>query len=80
MVATISMFPRGSRGKIPARDMGWFDYVAVVHPVDDPALKHMLSQGYANPFIHHLTWGLVPPRRTGEDNFVYASRACAVHG
>ena len=57
-----------------ARDRGWFDYVAVVHPVDEPALKHMLSQGYGNPFIHHLTWGLVPPRRTGEDNFVYASR------
>ena len=57
-----------------ARDRGWFDYVAVVHPVDEPALRHMLSQGYGNPFIHHLTWGLVPPRRTGEDNFVYASR------
>lgn len=61
-------------GENSARDRGWFDYVAVVHPVDEPALKHMLSQGYANPFIHHLTWGLVPPRRTGEDNFVYASR------
>ena len=57
-----------------ARDRGWFDYVAVVHPVDEPALKHMLSQGSGNPFIHHLTWGIVPPRRTGEDNFVYASR------
>ncbi len=58
-----------------ARDSGWFDYVAVVHPVDEPALSHMLSQGYGNPFIHHLTWGLVPPRRTSEDNFEYASRA-----
>ena len=61
-------------GENSARDRGWFDYVAVVHPVDEPALRHMLSQGYGNPFIHHLTWGLVPPRRTGEDNFVYASR------
>ena len=61
-------------GENSARDRGWFDYVAVVHPVDEPALRHMLNQGYGNPFIHHLTWGLVPPRRTGEDNFVYASR------
>ena len=59
----------------PARNSGWFDYVAVVHPVDEPALKHMLSQGYGNPFIHHLTWGLVPPRRMSEDNFEYASHA-----
>ena len=57
-----------------ARDRGWFDYVAVVHPVDEPALEHMLSQGYGNPFIHHLTWGLVPPKRTSEDNFEHASR------
>ena len=56
-----------------ARKRGWFDYVAVVHPVDEQALKHMLSQGYGNPFIHHLTWGLVPPRRTNKDNFEYAS-------
>ena len=27
----------------------------------------MLSQGYGNPFVHHLTWGLVPPPRTGDD-------------
>jgi hypothetical protein len=57
-----------------ARGRGWFDYVAVVHPVDEPALSHMLSQGYGNPFIHHLTWGLVPPPRTSKDNFEYASR------
>ena len=61
-------------GKSLARDRGWFDYVAVVHPVDEPALGHMLSQGYGNPFIHHLTWGLVPPKRTSEDNFEHASR------
>ena len=46
------------------RNNGWFDYVAVVHPVDNQALDHMLSQGYGNPFIHHLTWGIVPPDRT----------------
>ncbi len=52
---------------------GWFDYVAVVHPVDKLALQHMLGQGYGNPFIHHLTWGLVPPERTTTDDFEYAS-------
>ena len=58
----------------PARSTGWFDYVAVVHPVDKLALQHMLGQGYGNPFIHHLTWGLVPPEGTGDDDFAYASR------
>ena len=57
-----------------ARGRGWFDYVAVVHPVDEPALSHMRSQGYGNPFIHHLTWGLVPPPRTSADDFEYAGR------
>ena len=57
-----------------AREAGWFDYVAVVHPVDKAALEHMLGQGYGNPFIHHLTWGLVPPARAGADDFEYASR------
>ncbi|RKU38306.1 hypothetical protein C6496_07400 [Candidatus Poribacteria bacterium] len=57
----------------PARSEGWFDYVAVVHPVDKSALQHMLSQGYGNPFIHHLTWGLVPPERTTADDFEYAN-------
>ena len=42
--------------------------------MDEPALKHMLSQGYGNPFIHHLTWGLVAPPRMNEDDFEYASR------
>ena len=56
-----------------ARSEGWFDYVAVVHPVDKPARQHMLSQGYGNPFIHHLTWGLVPPERTTADDFEYAN-------
>ncbi len=58
----------------PFRNAGWFDYVAVVYPVDKAALHHMLGQGYGNPFIHHLTWGLVPPERTTDDNFEYASR------
>ena len=58
----------------PARYHGWFDYVAVVHPVDKAALEHMLGQGYGNPFIHHLTWGIVPPQRATDDDFEYASR------
>ena len=28
----------------------------------------MLSQRYGNPFIHHLTWGLEPPPRSGDDD------------
>jgi hypothetical protein len=56
------------------KQKGWFDYVAVVHPVDKPALDHMLSQGYGNPFIHHLTWGVVPPERDDADDFTYAGR------
>jgi hypothetical protein len=56
------------------RGKGWFDYVAVVHPVDNLALDHMLSQGYGNPFIHHLTWGIVPPERTGASDFDYAGQ------
>lgn len=50
----------------PARKRGWWSHVAVVHPVDDAARRRMLSQGYGNPFIHHLTFGLVPPPLTGD--------------
>lgn len=57
-----------------ARAHGWFDYVAVVHPVDADARAHMLSQDYGNPFIHHLTWGIVAPERTSGDDFEYANR------
>lgn len=49
----------------PRRAEGWFDHVAVVHPVDAQARDHMLSQGYGNPFIHHLTWSVVPPAHRG---------------
>jgi hypothetical protein len=56
------------------RGNGWFDYVAVVHPVDAQALNHMLSQGYGNPFIHHLTWGIVPPERADASDFDYAGQ------
>ena len=58
----------------PMRNRGWFDYAAVVHPVDEQARAHMLSQGYGNPFIHHLTWGIDPPEPAGGDDFEYASQ------
>ena len=56
------------------RNKGWFDYVAVVHPVDNQALDHMLSQEYGNPFIHHLTWGIIPPERASASDFDYAGQ------
>ena len=34
----------------------------------------MLAEGYGNPFLHHVTWGIVPPERGDEDDFDYASR------
>jgi hypothetical protein len=55
----------------PARARGWWDHVAVVHPVDEAAREQMLRQDYGNPFVHHLTFGLEPPARTGDD-FTYA--------
>jgi len=58
----------------PRRAEGWPDYIAVVHPVDLGARDHMLSQGYGNPFIHHLTWGIVPPERSRDDDAAYARR------
>ena len=65
--------PEGS----PARRRGWFNYVAVVHPVDEAAREMMLSHGYGNPFLHHVTWGIVPPPREGDDDYAYAARAVA---
>lgn len=58
-----------------ALNEGWFRYVAVVHPVDCAARKEMLSQGYGNPFIHHLTWGIAPPPGNTHDTFDYAQTA-----
>ncbi|MBI4473634.1 MAG: hypothetical protein HY646_13280 [Acidobacteria bacterium] len=56
----------------PLRAKGWPDYVAVVHPVDVDARDHMLNQGYGNPFVHHLTWGIVAPDRRGRDDLQYS--------
>ena len=57
-----------------AHRRGWFDHVAIVHPVDSEAHDLMLGHGYGNPFIHHLTWGIVPPERNGEDDLSYAGQ------
>jgi len=45
----------------PVREKGWPDHIAIVHPVDESAYNRMMEQGYGNPFIHHITWGIVPP-------------------
>lgn len=66
--------PTGLPDGHPSLDEGWFQYVAVVHPVDEAAREKMLSQGYGNPFIHHLTWGIRPPERGDEDDLTYAGR------
>ena len=63
----------------PARARGWWDHVAVVHPVDDAAREQMLSQGYGNPFIHHLTLGLVPPERAEDDYAAALVRTMTEH-
>ena len=65
--------PTGLPQESPARSQGWFDYVAVVHPVDSDAREHMLSQGYGNPFLHHITWGIVPPAKRSSEDLEYAS-------
>lgn len=66
--------PSGLPPDSTSREKGWFNYVAVVHPVDEEARQHMLSQGYGNPFIHHITWGIVPPDKSGDDEFEYAGK------
>jgi hypothetical protein len=50
----------------PARERGWWDHVAVVYPVDNAAREQMLKGGYGNPFVHHLTFGLVAPEASPE--------------
>jgi hypothetical protein len=34
----------------------------------------MMSHGYGNPFIHHLTWRIPAPPRDGAGDFDYARR------
>ncbi|MGA1198907.1 MAG: hypothetical protein ACO36I_20640, partial [Candidatus Latescibacterota bacterium] len=67
--------PSGLPANHPALQKGWFRYVAVVHPVDSDARNEMLSQGYGNPFIHHLTWGITPPKDTANHEFEQTQKA-----
>ncbi|MSO23590.1 MAG: hypothetical protein EXQ58_10140 [Acidobacteria bacterium] len=68
----------------PARDKGWPDHVAVVHPVDDVACDRMIGQGYGNPFIHHITWSIDLPSPLPDSEIELAgalvSRMAAVRG
>jgi hypothetical protein len=59
--------PSGLPGNSTAREQGWFDYVAVVHPVDQGARDQMLRQGQGNPFVHHITWGISSPNTSDAD-------------
>lgn len=61
--------PSGLPDDHPNLKKGWFRYVAVVYPVDSSARDQMLSQGYGNPFIHHLTWGIAAPKFDAPDAF-----------
>src|SRR5258708_16831206 len=56
----------------PRSAEGWFDYVAVVHPIDLAAREQMFSMGYGNPFVHHITFGIVPPERNGATDLTYS--------
>jgi hypothetical protein len=57
----------------PAPEKGWPDHVAVVHPVDDAAWDRIIEQGYGNPFIHHITWGIELPSPLPSDEIALAA-------
>jgi hypothetical protein len=46
--------------------------VAIVHPVDESGYHRIMEQGYGNPFIHHITWGIEPPVDLPSDDFALA--------
>ena len=56
----------------PAREKGWPDHIAVVHPLDETGYRRMMDQGYGNPFIHHITWGIRPPAQLPGDGVAFA--------
>jgi hypothetical protein len=58
----------------PIRHQGWFDYIASVWPIDQPACDYFLGQGNGNPFLHHMTMGIEPPARGNESDLEYAVR------
>jgi hypothetical protein len=58
----------------PMREQGWFENIATVFPIDDAAAEWVSQQGQGNPFIHHVTMGIVPPPRGGASDLDYALR------
>ena len=67
-------------GENSARDRGWFDYVAVVHPVDEPALKthvepRLRKSVYPSPHV-----GACAAATDGRGQFCVCEPRCAVHG
>lgn len=58
----------------PLRPQGWFDYVAAVWSIDQPAYDYFIGQGNGNPFLHHMTMGIEPPERGNESELEYAYR------
>jgi hypothetical protein len=59
----------------PIRHQGWFDYIASVWSIDQPAYDYFIGQGNGNPFLHHMTMGIVPPERGNhESDLEYAYR------
>ena len=56
-----------------ARKKGWPDHIAVVHPLDEMGYRRMMDQGYGNPFIHHITWGIQPPAETASNEIEFAN-------
>lgn len=58
----------------PLRHQGWFDYIASVWSIDQPAYDYFIGQGNGNPFLHHMTIGIEPPDRGRESDLEYAYR------
>ena len=52
------------------RAEGWPDHIAVVWPLDQPAGARMSEQGYGNPFVHHITFGIARPEQTTAEAMV----------
>jgi hypothetical protein len=57
-----------------AYSRGWFRHVAAVFPIDAAARDNM----DANPFLHHVTWGIAPPVGVGITT-VEDARALVTH-
>jgi hypothetical protein len=57
------------------REQGWFENIAAVFAIDERSYRHVMSQEQGNPFIHHVTMGIVAPQReASEPDLAYAYR------